>query len=432
MAMTEPFLAPPGSFHPRNGAILTSGILLALSGLGSLGSGAMSVVQVFLMKRIGSLGPKSAAELGEVGASMWTISLANLVFYGLIGILFLYAAIGCFTYRRWARPMNLTLGWGWLYMGVVMMMGLVVMMGPMREAMSGAMTKATATTSGGAPPPPVPIDGILGIVMVVYLLIIVVFVIVPPALILWLNWSQDVRHTLEWRDRVPRWTDRLPVALSGLVIASALFAIISIPGVFLMNEPWMASVLGDGPVKYAWWIVPVAWAYVAWGTLRRQIAAWFTAMISLLNFILLEGLGAWTGLNERIAAASDGRYEGLSLQLMLGLLLAPAAWLMGVPSGDLMVIGQLLGERTVLNEFYAYVSFSKLKDAGLIVNEKSILIATYALCGFANFASIGIQVGGIGALAPGQRHMLARMGLRAMIAGTLACIMTACIAGMLI
>jgi len=158
----------------------------------------------------------------------------------------------------------------------------------------------------------------------------------------------------------------------------------------------------------------------------------FTAMISLLNFILLEGLGAWTGLNERIAAASDGRYEGLSLQLMLGLLLAPAAWLMGVPSGDLMVIGQLLGERTVLNEFYAYVSFSKLKDAGLIVNEKSILIATYALCGFANFASIGIQVGGIGALAPGQRHMLARMGLRAMIAGTLACFMTACIAGMLI
>ena len=309
MAMTEPFLAPPGSFHPRNGAILTSGILLTLNGLGALGSGVMSVVQVFLMKRIGSLDPKAAAELGEMGEPMWTISLANLVFYGLIGILFLYAAIGCFTYRRWARPMNLTLGWGWLYMGVVMMMGLVVMMGPMREAMSGAMKKATVATSGGASPPPVPIEGILGIVMVVYLVIIVVFVIVPPSLILWLNWSEDVRHTLEWRDRSPRWTDRLPVALSGLVIASALFALVSVPGVFLMNEPWMAPLLGDGPVKYAWWLVPVAWAYVAWGTLRRQLAAWFTAMISLLagaamGFFSMRGTN-WVELYKQMGIAES-------------------------------------------------------------------------------------------------------------------------------
>lgn len=158
----------------------------------------------------------------------------------------------------------------------------------------------------------------------------------------------------------------------------------------------------------------------------------FTAMIALLNFILVQGVGEWTGLNARIAEASAGRYDGLSLQYVLGLLMAPVAWLLGVPSGDLMAVGQLLGERTVLNEFYAYVSFSKLKDAGVLVNEKSILIATYALCGFANFASIGIQVGGIGALAPGQRSMLARMGLRSMIAGTIACFMTACIAGMLL
>lgn len=158
----------------------------------------------------------------------------------------------------------------------------------------------------------------------------------------------------------------------------------------------------------------------------------FTAMISLLNFILAEGLGAWTGLNDVIAARSGGRYETFSLQFILGVLMAPVAWLIGVPQGDLLVVGQLLGEKTILNEFYAYVSFGQLKDAGVIVNEKSIIIATYALCGFANFASIGIQVGGISAIAPGQRSNLARLGLKAMIAGTIAALMTACIAGMLL
>lgn len=158
----------------------------------------------------------------------------------------------------------------------------------------------------------------------------------------------------------------------------------------------------------------------------------FTAMIAMVNFLLADCVGTWTGLNEVIASRSDGRYEGLTLQFVLGLLMAPVAWVIGVPEGDLLVIGQLLGEKTILNEFYAYVSFGQLKDAGVIVNEKSILIATYALCGFANFASIGIQVGGISAIAPGQRANLAQLGLKAMVAGTIAALMTACIAGMLL
>ena len=103
--MQEAQVAPPGSFRPRNGAILTSGILLALNGLGALASGAMSILQVFLMKRISSLDPKAAKELGSFSDSMWTISLANMVLYGGIGVVFIYAAIGCFRYRRWARPL---------------------------------------------------------------------------------------------------------------------------------------------------------------------------------------------------------------------------------------------------------------------------------------------------------------------------------------
>jgi len=158
----------------------------------------------------------------------------------------------------------------------------------------------------------------------------------------------------------------------------------------------------------------------------------FTAFIALMNYIFNDMIGQVTGLNEKIAAWSDGRYDGLSLQFILGLLLAPVDWIMGVPNADLIQVGQLLGEKTILNEFYAYVSFDNLKDSGALINEKSILITTYALCGFANFASIGIQIGGISALAPGQRMTLAQLGLKAMIGGTTASFITACIAGMLI
>jgi CNT family concentrative nucleoside transporter len=128
---------------------------------------------------------------------------------------------------------------------------------------------------------------------------------------------------------------------------------------------------------------------------------------------------------------TQGRYEKFSMQYILGNLFAPVAWVIGVPSDDIVAVGQLLGEKTILNEFFAYASLSKLKAAGTIVNYRSIVIATYALCGFANFASIGIQIGGIGVLAPGQRKTLAAFGIKALIGGTCAALLTATIAGML-
>jgi CNT family concentrative nucleoside transporter len=120
---------------------------------------------------------------------------------------------------------------------------------------------------------------------------------------------------------------------------------------------------------------------------------------------------------------------GLSLQQLFGWLLAPVAWSMGVPWRDAPLIGNLLGTRMVLNEFVAYSQLGPLKEA---LDPRSFVIATFALCGFANFGSIGIQIGGIGALAPNRRHDLARLGLRAMFAGTLANFMTATIAGFLL
>ena len=118
-------------------------------------------------------------------------------------------------------------------------------------------------------------------------------------------------------------------------------------------------------------------------------------------------------------------------QNVFGYINAPFAWLMGVPSQDCLSIGQILGERIVLNEFVGYLDLtSNAKE--LALNDRSFTIATYALCGFANFASIGIQIGGIGGMAPERQPVIASLGLRAMIGGMLACFMTACVAGILV
>ena len=155
----------------------------------------------------------------------------------------------------------------------------------------------------------------------------------------------------------------------------------------------------------------------------------FIALISMANYILFK-VGDWTDLNSWIA--ENTRYPKLSFNMILGYIFAPIAWLMGVCKEDMFLVGQLLGEKTVLNEFVAYVSLGEMKEAEKFFEEKSIIIATYILCGFANFASIGIQIGGIGALAPKRRGDLSRLGILALIAGTLASLFTAVIVGMIL
>ncbi len=157
----------------------------------------------------------------------------------------------------------------------------------------------------------------------------------------------------------------------------------------------------------------------------------FTALMWVAN-ALLGWVGDITQLNDQVRLLSDGRYEKLSLNMVLGYLFAPVAWLIGVAQSDMVSIGQLLGEKTVLNEFYAYTTLAEMKRNQVIENPQSLLIATYALCGFANFASIGIQIGGISQLAPTQRKNLTELGIRALIGGTIACLMCGCIAGMLV
>jgi len=157
----------------------------------------------------------------------------------------------------------------------------------------------------------------------------------------------------------------------------------------------------------------------------------FVAFIAMFNFIVGK-IGDWTNLNESIAQFTNGQYSELSLQFILGYTFAPVMWLIGVNSADIALAGRLLGEKVILTEFIGYVSLAQLKEAGAFSDPKTIIMATYMLCGFANFASIGIQIGGIGSLAPTRRVLLSKFGMRALLGGTLAGLMSATIVGMIL
>ena len=158
----------------------------------------------------------------------------------------------------------------------------------------------------------------------------------------------------------------------------------------------------------------------------------FVAFIAMINYGFLK-IGYYSGINSWIATNTS--YDSLSLELILGYAFAPLMWLIGVAKEDMALMGQLLGIKLAASEFIGYIQLRDLKNAANATHlnfEKSIIMATYMLCGFANFASIGIQIGGIGSLAPGQRKTLSKFGMKALIGGTIASLISATIAGMII
>src|SRR5690606_8580219 len=170
-------------------------------------------------------------------------------------------------------------------------------------------------------------------------------------------------------------------------------------------------------------------------TLALNVGAMLLAFIALIALInsLLGWVGDTVGLTALLRdVGALGADQRVTLDVLLGWVLAPIAWLMGVPWEDAVQVGALLGIKTVLNEFVAYLQLATLVGEGADLSPRSVIIASYALCGFANFASIAIQIGGIGGIAPSRRSDLARLGLRAMIGGALAAFMTATIAGMIL
>ena len=158
----------------------------------------------------------------------------------------------------------------------------------------------------------------------------------------------------------------------------------------------------------------------------------FVALIAMVNGILFE-VGEITNLNEWVSSISS--YNALSIEAVLGTLFAPIMWLIGVPWDDLLPMGQLLGIKLAASEFVGYIQLAELKNAANEIHfssQKSIVMATYMLCGFANFASIGIQIGGIGGLAPNQRKVLSSFGFRAVLGGTIASLLSATLVGALL
>ena len=158
----------------------------------------------------------------------------------------------------------------------------------------------------------------------------------------------------------------------------------------------------------------------------------FIAFIAMINYTFGK-IGLWTGLNDVIAANTP--YKSFSLETILGIIFSPLMWLIGIDKEDMMLMGQLLGIKLAASEFVGYIQLAELKNVANEVHftfNKSVIMATYMLCGFANFASIGIQIGGIGSLAPNQRKTLSEFGLKAVLGGSLASLLSATIAGMII
>lgn len=156
----------------------------------------------------------------------------------------------------------------------------------------------------------------------------------------------------------------------------------------------------------------------------------FIAVIAAVNYLLMGIVGDVTGLNLYVVQSTGGQFNGFSLEYIFGQVFRVFAWVIGVDWVDTLQVGSLLGQKTVINEFVAYLSLSEMKEVGSLT-PKSIVIATYALCGFSNFSSIAIQLGGIAIIAPNQQANISKLGFKSLMAASLACLMTATIAGML-
>ena len=157
----------------------------------------------------------------------------------------------------------------------------------------------------------------------------------------------------------------------------------------------------------------------------------FIAIIAAINFVLKDFIGEFTGLNQLIIDATGGVFDGLSLQYILGNIFRVFAFMMGVDWQEALQVGSLLGQKTVINEFVAYLDLASMKSAGSL-SSKSLIIATFSLCGFSNFSSIAIQIGGIGGMAPNRQGDISKLGMRALLGASLATMLTGTLAGVLL
>ncbi len=220
-------------------------------------------------------------------------------------------------------------------------------------------------------------------------------------------------------------------------------SVMAVPGSIVIAKivcPQTEEIMGDGKANWgdeghANVLGAISSGTVTGVKLMSNIAAMllvFISLVAMLNFVTNDVIGHYTGINDWIVRVTDGKSEGLTFQFILGVITAPFMWLIGVPTGDIMTVGSLLGQKTILNEFVAYFQMQQWRDAGVFLSQKSVIMATYILCGFANISSIGILLGGLGVLAPDKKDLISRVGVRSMIAGALVSVLSATIIGMIL
>lgn len=226
------------------------------------------------------------------------------------------------------------------------------------------------------------------------------------------------------------------ILISGVIGGSAVLSV----GIYYLLSAFVPiASMGSLVVFICWFTAAAAIGFFAGvpliksGKVKRlhlTNAAFGLVLIGLLA-LMVSWNGVANNLNTIIAAATNGSYTNLSIEFVLGYAFAPLMWVIGVCSEDATLVGQLMGQKLILTEFVAYGNLAELIKVGAFVEVKSMVMATYILCGFANFASIGIQIGGIGSLAPNQKPLLAQYGMRALLGGTLAALVSATMVGII-
>lgn len=249
------------------------------------------------------------------------------------------------------------------------------------------------------------------------------------ALVVGCTLSFMLRHKMGRHAKMPQ-----PILLA-IITASGLVASFIFYFLFTLFVP--AEAIGGMTAFVCWFTIAAILGFyigvpcIKGNKLKRlHLTNGTLALIFIAIFaLMLSSKGVINNLNGAIAIATDGSYSGLSIEFVLGYAFAPIMWLIGVSSQDATLVGQLMGQKLILTEFVAYGNLADLIKAGAFVETKSIVMATYILCGFANFASIGIQIGGIGSLAPNKKPVIAQFGMRALLGGTLVAMVSATMVG---
>lgn len=311
--MQTPDFDFPEGYTMRRGRLLTSGIIFGLMGALFCLTPASSVFQLVIMGTVSSSLPADeASEIESMQKMMRTSAIINILFYGSASIFLLFLAYGSIFLKRWARPLALIASWLALYIGVVSMFSMFAIKPIMEDAMAMEFASAEvtptivatgppgSTPSSSSPPsppvltsppagPPPGMGNFMFIFMAIMISMFFVFGVLLPVLLIWLNWSQDIKATLEFCDKKPRWTDPCPIPVLGISVVAAIGAISTISSFFLPWAPFFGQVLTGNPARLFFAAVLLILVIISITTYHRMLVGWVLAVL----LIVVGTVSAW-------------------------------------------------------------------------------------------------------------------------------------------